>query len=366
MGHYFTQEQKTLEVIRTIDNPHLIKPIAAFKLHNEENGSFLFPWAEGGNMRDFWSTETLRPHNSPDMMEWVVTQMSGLCHALSILHAGGHRHGDLKPENILLFHEGGYKGTLRIADLGLAKFHEAPTQQRKDLMRITNANTGTMLYVSPEFFHAEQIPRVFDVWSLGCIYVEFLVWILYGNSQLVQFKKTRFDHFWEASGKNEFLVHSNVRPLLGRLSEDLKAPQTALGDVLQVVKSQMLVPDSERRSKSHDVYESLAKILARAVQEPEYLVNPVIWSRISTRSQPFTTSLGQNLAPSSASLRRLPPLQDPQNSQLTHVNQEAPEIRVEDIDDHDSSGALTVPTTAKIARDVSLNLQPLTFFFGPY
>lgn len=363
MGHYFTQEQKTLEVIRTIDNPHLIKPIAAFQLHNEENGSFLFPWAEGGNMRDFWSMETLRPHNSPEMMRWVVKQMSGLCHALKILHAGGHRHGDLKPENILLFHEGGYKGTLRIADLGLAKFHEAPTQQRKNLMHITQTNTGTMLYVSPEFFHAEQIPRVFDVWSLGCIYFEFLIWILYGNGQLDQFRKARFDHFWETSGE-EFLVHSNVRSLLDRLSEDLKGPETALGEVLQVVKRQMLVPDSGKRSTSHDVYDSLARILARAAEEPEYLINPAIWSRISTKPQPFTTSLGQNLAPSSASLRRLPPLQDPQNSQLTHGNQEAPQIRVEDADDHDSSGALTVPSTARIARDVSLDLQAFVTFFG--
>ncbi|KAF4465392.1 serine threonine kinase, partial [Fusarium albosuccineum] len=115
MGHYFLQEQETLRIIRNIKNDHLIMPIASYSYHNEESGFFLFPWAEGGNLREFWSAETIRPLKDSKMMSWALKQMCGLCQALSILHDRGRRHGDLKPENILLFHEGEYQRMLKIA-----------------------------------------------------------------------------------------------------------------------------------------------------------------------------------------------------------------------------------------------------------
>lgn len=357
MGHYFKQERETLEAIRSIEDPHLITPIAAYQFYNEENGNFLFPWAEGGNMREFWSTEKERPHKDPKMMTWILKQMCGLCHALSILHKKEYRHGDLKPENILLFHEGGYKGTLRIADVGLARFHEAPTQKRRDLMQVTDTHTGTMRYVSPEFFHAEQIPRVFDVWSLGCIFLEFLIWILYTNDQLIEFNKTsRIDHFWE-NVNGEFVVHSSVLSILNRLAEDLKGPdlkgpETALADILHVVRSRMLVPNAQNRSSSLNVHEELSAIYARAGREPAYLINPTIWSRTSTRPVPFRRSMGSSLGVPAASSRPRQPLQRPQISSSTHDSNETPAIMIQEADDGNANTATTLPTTIRIAREV--------------
>jgi serine/threonine protein kinase len=102
------------------------------------------------------------------MILWVLEQLCGLCHALRVLHNANCRHGDLKPENILLFHEGDYKGTLKIADLGLARMHTLETQDRIRALQKTTTNTATLRYIPPEFSNDVRT-RDFDAWSLGCI-----------------------------------------------------------------------------------------------------------------------------------------------------------------------------------------------------
>ncbi|CAM1509806.1 Fc.00g001410.m01.CDS01 [Cosmosporella sp. VM-42] len=355
MGHYFQQEEETLAVIREIKHPHLIKPIASYRYNDEDHGYFLFPWAEGGNLRQFWAKEVTRPLKNRRMMMWVLEQLRGLCHALSILHDRGHRHGDLKPENILLFDERHSIRTLQIADVGLARFHKMDTQQRKDLMQKTKTMTGTIRYVSPEFVQ-DVIPRVFDVWALGCVFVEFLIWMLYGNNQLDEFNGDSFDHYWEKQG-SEFIVHSSVQPWLNRLSEDLRGSETGLAGLLTMVKTEMLVPKESDRSSSDEVYETLAKICDRAAKEPEYLLDSRIWAKISTRSLPSTKISGTTLAVPGSSGKSRPPL--PQHQDSTSDPREHKEIPImihEAKDDDEPAGdtenkVTTIPTTIKIAQD---------------
>ncbi|KAM5355082.1 hypothetical protein ACJ41O_001728 [Fusarium nematophilum] len=354
LGHYFKQEEETLGVIREIDNPHLIMPIASYRYHGEENGCFLFPWAEGGNLREFWAKDSTRPLKDPKMMAWVLGQACGLVHALSILHNKKRRHGDIKPENILLF-EGAYKGTLRIADVGLAKFHQYLTQQRKDLMQNTNTMTGTIRYVSPEFIHAKVIPRVFDVWALGCVFVEFLIWILYGKEQLQVFNSTSFDHFWEERNSelgSEFVIHSKVKPWLDRLSEDLSGPETALASLLDLVRSKMLVPSEDDRSGSVEVYNILHGVCSRAGEDDGYLLNREIWSRISTRSMPSTRQSGATL--DVPGVRARPPAQLPRPQEPTPQHEEDNRpipIMVHEAEDAPPEEVTMIPSTTKIAQE---------------
>ncbi|TEA11285.1 Cyclin-dependent kinase 3 [Colletotrichum sidae] len=101
------------------------------------------------------------------------------------------RHGDLKPENLLWFSDPNNpidkKGTIKITDFGQAELHSVGSKS----YRRTNG-IDTLTYRSPE---CEIQPLVIrqssDVWSLGCIFLEFVTWAL-GGSKLVQdFKKKR-------------------------------------------------------------------------------------------------------------------------------------------------------------------------------
>lgn len=355
MGHYFWQENETLSIIRSLNNDHLIKPIASFQYKGEQHGSFLFPWAKGGNLRELWATEETRPLHNKEMMCWVMKQLCGLCHALSILHETNHRHGDLKPENILLFDEGGYKGTLRIADVGLAKFHEPSTQERIDLNQASRTMTGTTRYVSPEFIHRKlAIPRVFDVWALGCVFLEFLIWTLYGNRVLQEFYRLNFLHFWEETAPAGFAVHSVIQPWINNMSQSLAETNTAVASLLDVIKTMMPVPNAVDRSESSAVYRSMCQIYERALEDDSYAFNSSVWDRVQMRAMQSHRSSGTSLNVPRSSLRAGAQLPQHEDSNTESQFPNIP-IVIETPDDNNNarSGMTTASTSAQIAQEVS-------------
>ncbi|KAJ4177370.1 hypothetical protein NW767_015144 [Fusarium falciforme] len=341
MSHYFQQEEETLRVIQNIDHPHLIKPIASYQYHNHEDGSFLFPWAERGNLKEFWKTEKTRPLKSPEMMAWMLKQMCGLCHALSVLHNEHRRHGDIKPENILLFEEGDYNGTLRIADVGLAKFHPEATERRIDLKEITKTMTGTTRYLSPEFVQENQILRVFDVWALGCVFIEFLIWTLHGYDRLFEFRKASCAHFWdEVNGS--FVIHAEVRTWISNISQILRGSETALESLFDLVELHMLVPNYKLRSPSIDVYKALVAICHGAESDSRYLIDPDVESRARNNPPRSSRESPQNLTIPVMPGSRIAPLPQKQGSF---------EIRVEGPDDGVDNTSLMVHRDGKRRAD---------------
>ncbi|RKK67138.1 hypothetical protein BFJ69_g14766 [Fusarium oxysporum] len=96
------------------------------------------------------------------------------------------RHGDLKPENILHFKDekSPWLGTLKIADLGLAKQHAFAATQRQDP---TRQRYTTSHYEAPEVITTmnSRVPRScrYDIWSMGCIIFEYMIWLLYGYEE---------------------------------------------------------------------------------------------------------------------------------------------------------------------------------------
>ncbi|KAJ4328820.1 hypothetical protein N0V84_000607 [Fusarium piperis] len=345
MGHYFHQEEDTLSVIQKIDHPHLIKPIASYQHHNRENGCFLFPWAEHGNLNEFWKAEKVRPLRKPEMMSWMINQMRGLCHALSILHHEHRRHGDIKPENILLFEEGGYKGTLRIADVGLAKFHAEATERRVLLKQITKTMTGTTRYLSPEFVHKDQIPRVFDVWALGCVFIEFLIWTLHGYKRLSDFKKATNAHFWdEVNGA--FVIHAEVHTWISNINQILRGSETALESLLDLVELHMLVPNYEKRSPSIEVHKKLVEICHDAEKDSRYLIDPEVESRARTNPPRSLREPSKTLSVPERPRNKVAPLSQRQGSF---------EVSVKAPDDGIDNTSLMVHTSTRAQQMVSNN-----------
>lgn len=315
---YFDRERQALAAIRKINNPHLIKPIGSYKYKDEAHGCFLFPWAEGGNLRELWAVEERRPLRDRARMRWGLAQLRGLCDALSALHAGNCRHGDLKPENILLFIEMSPAGviteTLRIADVGLAKIHTVATQQRVDLLQKTGTKTATLRYISPEFV-SDSIPRSSDTWALGCVFLEFLIWTLYGNSQLKAFNESGFEQFWvQVEGGQRVTVHDKVQHWIEHMTRDLAGPsgheETALRSLLDLIRLDMLVPGSSDRSESERIHACLSAICRRADEDPKYALDDGLPDRLSTRPLPSGSAGGSLLLPPQRPDQKVaPPLQ---------------------------------------------------------
>ena len=141
------------------------------------------------NLYKYWhDKEHLRAEPASQVKPWVEQQIGGLIGALDHLHDYFNcRHGGLKPDNILVFdlNRKGF-GRLAIADFGLTRVHEDGTKDRNEA---TTSMSGAQRYEPPEANkchpdHDSPRSRQYDIWSLGRIFLAFIVWLCRGKEGL--------------------------------------------------------------------------------------------------------------------------------------------------------------------------------------
>ncbi|RSL47214.1 hypothetical protein CEP51_015806 [Fusarium floridanum] len=245
---FFNKEAENLAQLRNHTLPNLIKPIAAY----EKNGDrcLIFPWAAGGTLSDYWETKNT-PSNllQQPSLKWILSQFTGICCALKELHTINCRHGDLKPDNILWFKDDNDRGTLKIADLGLAAFHKnLQTIDRRREGIQTKTPSGTRRYEPPETDEnrntTEPRSRTYDIWSMGCIILELLIWLVYGFTTVDSFQ-IHTEFFWEirsspGPSSRQYVVHHIVQDCIKELERVLKN-DSAYKALLDLVKDRLLV-----------------------------------------------------------------------------------------------------------------------------
>jgi serine/threonine protein kinase len=291
LAAFFDREARNLRALCEYNSPHLIKPIAAY--HIAEDRCLVFPWADGGNLGDYWTGHESQRSASKSLL-WIVQQFGGIFAALTELHENNCRHGDLKPENILWFQDDSGHGTLQIADLGLATFHakEEDTKGRKGV--ITSTPSGTSRYEPPEMDSTREAPdarsRQYDMWSMGCVLLELLVWLVYGNKALDKFKSFT-EHFWEPgdrAGNAPYKVHpyvaSCIRVMKSQL-QDKDNNKTAYKDLLSIVEKRLLVVAVSEAYVSSTDHREIAAVLCAQMAEIE---------RICQSSETYLTPLDLN------------------------------------------------------------------------
>jgi serine/threonine protein kinase len=195
--------------------------------------------------------------------------MLGMADALAALHDRKCRHGDLKPENILHFNSVS-DPILVIGDVGVSRFHKQDTFLRKD-QTMTSATTPS--YEAPEVYTSPQVPRSrkYDIWSLGCIFLEFTTWFLWNNNAVIAFREKRI-----APDKNSYFysnsrldVHPKVIDAISSLLSDHRiGPETALWQLLILIRDDLLQVDVDRRPKADEVVAKL-KTLFKKVEANE-------------------------------------------------------------------------------------------------
>ena len=255
----FKLEANVLRAMKSLKTPHLIQTIACYRKGKEH--CFVFPWAESGNLRDYWKKHdrlSQKERLSPGYLRWVFRQLQGLAEGINLLHSEIIRHGDLKPENILCFSDpqSDSKGVptsciLVIADAGLAKVNYQATQLRT---RATiGPKGGTLMYEPPEAEVAidQPVSRRYDVWSMGCISLEFLIWLLYGESGLNSFREQlgQSGKFYEPRwSKDELRVTgAGPQPTVERWIKSIRdlpfseGDRNPLGRLIRLIDKKLLV-----------------------------------------------------------------------------------------------------------------------------
>lgn len=240
----FRREVRNLQRLHNAEHPNLLTLLATYKYQGYYH--LVFPWADG-DLRRLWQS-TPNPQAGKEEMRWLASQCASIASALKSVHAGAESwmngntatggdepngqqrmamnkygiHGDIKPENIFIFSKGQQQKSFKalamgppnrtddttasaassdrssrspspssiadefiIGDFGSGAFYD-PSLGPDPLRQIT------VTYRPPEYdTKLRPVSRAWDVWGLGCTYLEFVTWFLLGPSGLTEFARRR-------------------------------------------------------------------------------------------------------------------------------------------------------------------------------
>jgi serine/threonine protein kinase len=244
---------------------HLVRTFGTF-VHDSES-YMLLEWANKGNIRSLWVESPTIPELSPRIIKETLVQLRGLADALCHVYEGRYYLGELTPRSILRFQEGDTCiGRLKIADT----FHRERLLSLDATSEILAGRYEEKLrYKSPEIASPISRPetRGSDIWSMGCIIIEHLIWLLYGKDELSRFNRNINDFYWTKLGV-ERVVHPWVTAWLDHMSNDDECAQaTAMRDLLDMVCTKLLIVSSESRATSQIFRDCMDDILDKAVDE---------------------------------------------------------------------------------------------------
>ena len=255
------------------------------------------------NLTVFWA-ESMKWDRGIEQCRWALTQMAGLMSGLEAIHSlrtpedptcRGAIHGDLHPDNILLVKISDQdnfdrqNGMLQISDMGLFQFLQTDEQSEKSLTTpLTLVDTGT--YEAPDQKLNLPASRAADIWSMGCIFLEFCFWLLEGPGGVQRFSQDRFqidqlygdrlrdDYFFSLRYEDGAPVGATVRDAvkvaLARLPlHDDSSP--ALRAMIDIIGKSMLRPDPMQRSTSETLFAALKALADRGENNHAY-VKPII------------------------------------------------------------------------------------------
>ncbi|KAF4451406.1 serine/threonine protein kinase [Fusarium austroafricanum] len=276
----FENEKAILDALAASRHPNITYYTSAWV---EPDAQYLsFPLAMGD--LNVFLNETPPPVSFHTVRDWVYTQMIGVCDAIRYTHEsidvgsdGLHTkrlgfHHDLKPANILLFQgELGTFGTWKITDFGsgTVKFFKCDSSEE---IYNRKASTGDTVYSAPEYVVEGRVSRPKDVWSLGCIFLETLIWARSDEiGEVARFREARRLSnpvgqskavYWALDDDNKPYINPAVVKSFSLL-EDLALGNEESLYLLQVIGN-MLCLDAAQRLTAKEALKHLEHIIVKS------------------------------------------------------------------------------------------------------
>ncbi|KAI1373024.1 protein kinase [Hypoxylon crocopeplum] len=286
---------------------NLVQLLATFEVPDPSvQGStyyLLFDWAVG-TLSNFWRENQHFVGNS-DHCLWMSKQIHQLCLALQCVHnerletlkSIDHntlervlhgrdvdvnelygRHGDIKPDNFLWFCQP--PDLLALSDFGLGRLHTQVSRSKQNPKDIAVQAT----YRAPGFDLPDGlISRASDIFSLGCVLLEYGTWFLLGMHSVEHaFPSQRngkdiydfnSDTFFvirpDSSGKQQPFLKPKVLSWISGLQKH-RSCSWYLSDLLDIIRDKMLVPDRENRANIICLTKRMEALRRTCEDDPSY------------------------------------------------------------------------------------------------
>ncbi|KAI1415563.1 kinase-like domain-containing protein [Hypoxylon sp. FL1857] len=259
-----------LDMLKKFDgnvHPHIVTVLTSFK----HGGHYylLFPWAECDLGRYF--ENNYNPITGLETVQWLSEQCLRIMEAVHLIHFPPGldrlqprdrlfgRHGDIKAENILVFRSQKGKANLVLSDFGLSSVHH-------DTSRSNIPNQGVS--ATPGFRPPEcdmkdgRISRAFDVWTLGCLFLDLLTWLLGGEALRSKFEEERMTRYINGldtsiyfevvateDGNTGYIVKEQVKRWFAELHRHDHCTQF-VHDFLDLIELKMLIVETKVRKRA--------------------------------------------------------------------------------------------------------------------
>lgn len=206
--------------------------------------------------------------------------MTGIAAALSHLHndllaqdsrpLSGY-HLDIKPENILICVDAfSSRGIWKLSDFGSSYLR--PKESRKELP----PHPGLGTYEPPECQLNLPQSQAYDLWSLGCIFLECTAWLIKGSDAIDEFAEDRLndvkvsgtmfkdDYFFTLEfNESSTPVRAVTRPAVIKWIRALERNPRCnekISELLYLIESGLLQVDQTERLKANYLSERLQLI----------------------------------------------------------------------------------------------------------
>lgn len=253
-----------------LDHPNIVR---AYDVDNDGDNHFLvMEFVEGNDLQKIVSSGGVLPYETA--AEYMRQAASGLAHA----HQVGLIHRDIKPANLLV----DPKGTVKVLDMGLARFADDDVQASLTKMHDENV-LGTADYLSPQqAIDSHNADARADIYSLGCT---------------LYFSLTGHPPFNEGTLTQRLLMHQQKEP--NPITND--RPDVPR-DLLAICKRMMAKKLEERYQTAGEVEQALTQWLVdrgamRPGQGNSYSAGQNQLNRPSTGNRPGSPPTGQRVIP---------------------------------------------------------------------
>jgi hypothetical protein len=216
-----------------------------------------------------------------------MEQLIGIVGGLTVLHSFKNperryfrlgEDGNLRARNILWFKHLGQLGTLKIGgELMLMNFTQALHYDEVP-MPIEASTT----YCPPDAERGFPTSDKWDIWGLGCLYLEFITYLIFGSRGITEFANQRLGDtepdLLELLGvhspfysPNYETINASVIDWISRLK---RSPRCSgiIDDLLNLILQEMLVIDPGVRADADAICILMTELLERARLDETYFL----------------------------------------------------------------------------------------------